>query len=288
MKNRLLILSAAVVAVGLFALPATVSMFAGQHSWYDPKDQGIPCEKCHWLEAQEMSALLGPHTGENTELGRMGCTYCHMAFEIGTGNIDPNFASYLNTSSKVHAGQTLPCLYCHSGADKGGVHTEVHDPDDPRYSGCDCHDYYTGPGCWDACHHADEPPPHGGRFGNDDCRRCHGDRVSGGFDFSGKYSPQYIPPAKGLGVTTNTSDTGERSAHTKFVLDARNNMTMLEDANEACLGCHTRTGVNITWTRNAYVSYHVTCDKSGYNVTWNTSNLGTNETMFDSSSGWDW
>lgn len=261
MKNRLLLLSAAVVAIGLFALPATVSMFAGQHAWYDPKDQGIPCEKCHWLEAQEMEALVGPHTGE-TGYGRMGCTFCHRAFEINSKNaaIDPNFASYLNTSPKVHAGQTLPCLYCHSGSNKGTVTATNHSS---YKDNCDCHV---------------EDNIHGIVFtAKEDCIKCHG-----------MQPVKYIPPAKGLGVTVNSSDTGERSAHTKFVLDARNNMTMLEDANEACLGCHTRTGVNITWTRNAYVSYHVTCDKSGYNVSWNMSNLGTNETMFDSSSGWDW
>lgn len=80
-----------------------------------------------------------------------------------------------------------------------------------------------------------------------------------------------------------------RAAHRPFYLAMKGEDTALSDANEACLGCHSRTGVNITWTRNAYVSYHVTCDKSGYNVSWNTSdNLGTNETVFGSSSGWDW
>ena len=214
-----------------------------------------------------MDALVGPHTGE-TGYGRMGCTFCHRAFEINAEDaIDPNFTSYLNTSPKVHAGQTLPCLYCHSGSKKGTVTAKSHKT---QKDNCDCH-----------INDPDYPPIHGETFTDmDDCLKCHGmpgTRI------------KYIPPAKGLGVTTNSSDTGERSAHTKFVLDARNNMAMLEDANEACLGCHTRTGVNITWTRNSHVSYHVTCDKSGYNVTWNTSdNLGTNETMFDSSSGWDW
>jgi len=39
----------AVVAVGLFALPSTVSLFSGQHRWYNISGTGneIPCIKCH-------------------------------------------------------------------------------------------------------------------------------------------------------------------------------------------------------------------------------------------------
>ena len=267
MKNRLALLSIAVVATGLFVLPQTVSMFAGQHSWYDPKDDGIPCEKCHFLEAQEMSALVGPHTGKNTGQEKMGCTFCHRAFVIRSS--DPNFTSYLNNSSKVHSGQTLPCLYCHSGDKSGRVPTHSSAFD-----------------CW-SCHQGDSKPPHEGKYTDkEDCLRCHG------HEEGGNVYVYYVPPAKGFGLTQNATDkayNGNRSAHTKFVLDARNNMTMLEDANEACLGCHSRTGVNITWTRNQYVSYRVTCDKNGYNVSWNgTDDLGTNRTVFNSSSGWNW
>ena len=42
MKTRFLLLSVAIVAVGLFVLPQTLSLFAAQHSWYDPKDEKIP------------------------------------------------------------------------------------------------------------------------------------------------------------------------------------------------------------------------------------------------------
>ena len=265
--KRLIYVLVAVSAIGFFVLPSTLSMFAGQHSWYDPKDDGIPCEKCHFLEAQEMSALVGPHTNE-TGYGRMECTYCHRGFEIGTstvadGNeIDPNFTSYFNTSSKVHAGQTLPCLYCHSGSDKGivPVHSLV---------GMNCTDCHVG-----------SDAVHGERFVNEDCVKCHG-----------LYSPRHITPAKGFGLTQNATDQaygGNRSAHTKFVLDAKN-MTMLEGANEACLGCHTKVNVNISWTRAEYVSYNVICNSSGYTVSWNASDdLGTNTSRFNSSSGWDW
>jgi hypothetical protein len=193
-NNQLVYVLVAISAIGFFVLPSTLSMFAGQHSWYDPKDGGIPCEKCHFLEAQEMSALVGPHTGE-TGYDRMECTYCHRGFEIGTGAIDPNFTSYYTNSSRVHAGQTLPCLYCHSGEKSGIVYmtpTIQHGISEPCYS---CHD----------------PPRHGDIFVDpDDCLKCHAN--------IGTLKIYYVPPAKGFGLTQNTTDQeygGNRSAHTK-------------------------------------------------------------------------
>ena len=115
-------------------------------------------------------------------------------------------------------------------------------------------------------------PPYGG-----ECGKCHS-----------------IPPKQGNAFIDHVDDelSNPRAAHRSFFLAMKNNSkdeSQLSGANEACLGCHSRTGVNITWTRNQYVSYRVTCDKNGYNVSWNgTDDLGTNRTVFNSSSGWNW
>ena len=115
-------------------------------------------------------------------------------------------------------------------------------------------------------------PPYGG-----ECGKCHS-----------------IPPKQGNAFIDHVDDelSNPRAAHRSFFLAMKNNSkdeSQLSGANEACLGCHSRTGVNITWTRNQYVSYKVTCDKNGYNVSWNgTDDLGTNRTVFNSSSGWNW
>jgi len=54
--NKIVLILIAVVAMGIFALPSTVSLFSGQHTWYDisgiPND--VPCEKCHAEIAGEM------------------------------------------------------------------------------------------------------------------------------------------------------------------------------------------------------------------------------------------
>jgi len=47
------------------------------------------------------------------------------------------------------------------------------------------------------------------------------------------------------------------------VLDARDNSSLMEGANEACIACHTRVGVNITWTKSEYLEFTATEDADG-------------------------
>jgi hypothetical protein len=271
MKNRSLILSIAIVAVGLFVLPATVSMFAGQHSWYDPKDQGIPCEKCHWLEYEEMRSgeytTHVPHTFKNKSTGAIEyfeCEECH--------NVTMNVSHYFETGevgehTKAHAATTVSCLACHS---------DLHSDGDDTCTTCH----------WGAAVNTMHvlATKYGMGHSDEECTKCHREYIYEGTDDD-------IIDAMKANVFINHVDeelSNPRAAHMPFFLAMQGEDTQLSDANEACLGCHSRTGVNITWTRNSYVSYHVTCDKSGYNVSWNTSdNLGTNRTVFSSTSGWD-
>jgi hypothetical protein len=252
MKTKIFLLSAAVVAIGLFALPATVSMFAGQHAWYDPKDQGIPCEKCHWLEYEEMRGVTDetghvPHMYKNGTTHYFDCEECH--------NVTMNIDYYHHTGdvgehTPAHAATTLSCLDCHGGTLYGNLSMA-----NDEFFDIPMHQLWQKYGLknnhWMSCD------------------KCHRDL-----------------PGRTFIENVDTELTNNRSAHKAFYLAMKDEETGLSDTNEACLGCHSRTGVNITWTRNSYVSYHVTCDKSGYNVSWNTSdNLGTNRTVFGSSPG---
>ena len=239
--------------MGIVALPYAVSLLTGQHTWYDLGGNGndVPCEKCHADVAEEMGVLTGPHTGE-TGFGRMKCEYCHRFPPVWRRN--QTFESYTYASvngsdvtpgKESHAASTVPCMYCHSG-DRYGV----------RHA-----NYATG-GCWGLCHHADSPPPHEGRYTDDeDCRRCHANAHTG--------HVYYIPPAGGFGLTTNASDTGTNASHISFVQGAIGNDTM-EDANEACLACHTKMSVeiwfNVTTEAKITVNNSYTSSYSYWNV----------------------
>ena len=258
-NRRLLLLAIAIVAVGVFALPSTVSLFSGQHRWYNLSTgtNDVPCEKCHADIAEEMNALAGPHTGE-TGFGRLKCGYCHRTFKIEQGDTNPSDseasgydqypdvnlsleAQYLYTyasgdgsgatpGKESHAASTIPCMYCHSGGSQGMAAN-----------------HGSGSNCW-SCHHADNP--HNGRFREDEeCYRCHGNNPV-----------RDVPPAGGFNLTANATDTGEHAAHKAFVLDSISNSDM-EDANEACIACHTSIPVKIQWMHARSLEFNAMYDK---------------------------
>jgi hypothetical protein len=230
-SQKIVLLTVAVVAVGIFALPGTVSLFSGQHSWYDlsagPND--VPCEKCHGDIADEMDAFIGPHTGE-MGYGGFECGYCHRISELYT------YASGYGTGStpgkEAHAASIIPCMYCHSG----------------KFA-------------------------HGEASASEDCLKCH-DLVFP-FDID----------AGGFGLGEDPSDTGTKSAHLKFVLDVMNN-SLMEDSNEACIACHTRIGVNITWTKNVYLEFNASEDAAGNWTIPSFAAGGENVTQVNTSNEW--
>ena len=256
--QKVVLIATAIVALGIFVMPSTVSLFSGQHYWYNISGGGneVPCEKCHADIAAEMDALVGPHTGE-TGYGRLKCGYCHRTFKIEEGDTDSSTnetkgydqyddvntsleAQYLYTyasgdgsgatpGKQSHAASTIPCMYCHSGGSQGIAGN--HDPFSSK--SCVCHGVDDG---------GDPYYYHGDRFytGSDsdpgECIRCHGT------------SPvRDVPPAGGFNLTANATDTGERAAHKTFVINSISNPDM-EDANEACIACHTGIPVQINWT----------------------------------------
>lgn len=205
-SKKVALVSLAVVAIGIFALPSTVSLFAGQHVWYDltPDGNDVPCEKCHADVVAEMESQIGPHTGEMGH-GRFECGFCHRISELYT------YASGSGTGStlgkEAHAASTIPCMHCHSGK-----------------------------------------TAHGEAFEMGQCLKCHGMGIIADFDAGGFGLSEVDDDSK--------NDSGNKSAHLKFVLDAMNDTT-LAGANEACIACHTMIGVKITWTHARVLEFAI-------------------------------
>ncbi len=251
------LLAIAVVAIGTFALPNTVSLFSGQHTWYDLSGQGndVPCEKCHADIAEEMESGIGPHMNE-TGHGRLECGDCHRVFPIVHKNT--SFATYTYASEngtgaqpgvEAHAASTVACMYCHSGNESGTFDT----------TGCTCH--LSPEGMFIG---------HEGRYKtHEDCDRCHHTVAS----------HQHVPPAGGFNLTTNETDTGEMAAHKTFVMNAISNPDM-EDANEACIACHTHIAVKINWTHAYSLEFTALCEEGVYPPThFNVSDWKVNGTV---------
>ena len=270
--KRMIMLAIALLAISIFVLPVTLSLFSGQHCWYNLTAGGnqVPCEKCHADVAEEMNALAGPHTNE-TGYGEFKCEYCHRTFDLNdygqwhSQNINQSiFSNYYFTYAsgddmdaqpgvEAHAASTVPCMYCHSGEDVGNPH-----PSTFTAKSCSCHGSADG---------GDPYYYHGDRFytgsgeNPGECVKCH------------KTGPvTYVPPAGGFSLTTNATDTGSRAAHKTFVMNAISNPDM-EDANEACIGCHTKIRVesNFNVTSSLMISVN-----DSYNLSasyWNVVNI---------------
>ena len=286
----MMLLAVAVIALGIFALPSTVSLFSGQHTWYDlTGNKSVPCEKCHADIAEEMNALAGPHTGE-TGFQRMKCSFCHRTFPIEDtegDDINQTYKNYEYTYGSVgdavtdvtpgkesHAASTVPCMYCHSGYEYG--HATMGYPD---YSTTDhTTDFVPCTNCHGVVH--------GGVFYNssdketNECLMCHGNR-----DTDRIYE---IPPAGGFGLTVENNDTGELAAHKTFVMNSINN-TDMEDANEACIACHTHIPVKINWTHRYSLEFNATPElelpPAHFNVTDWSINGTYNATVYGNGSG---
>jgi hypothetical protein len=209
-SRRIALLTVAICAIGIFALPGTVSLFSGQHSWYDLSagQNEVPCEKCHGDIGDEMQS------GDNGVHRNMTCALCHRTcfntvYNPDTGLYE-NAPSYIYASGEgngstagkeTHAAATVACMDCHGANDDAGVF------DHNTYSEYNYELY------------------------DETCYRCHIKRSTMGQD-------GFIA-AGGFGMTGRVGDTGERAAHMDFVLDSIND-TLMEDANEACIACHTR------------------------------------------------
>ncbi|AKG92145.1 hypothetical protein GAH_00508 [Geoglobus ahangari] len=104
---RVILAFVVLTAVGLIALPSTVSLFAGQHYWYDISGAGsqIPCEKCH---ADVYEELRNNPYHENFE-----CELCHRGVNI-TYASDRGGGTIIS-GKEAHAASIVSCLICHSG-----------------------------------------------------------------------------------------------------------------------------------------------------------------------------
>ena len=89
MNKKLAIVLVALIGIGLFALPQTMALFAGQHSFYniDPTGNQVPCDKCHGDIQAELESGISTLTGTPGPHADMKCEFCHR-LQIGQSSGD--------------------------------------------------------------------------------------------------------------------------------------------------------------------------------------------------------
>ncbi len=96
----------ALIGVGLVALPQTMALFAGQHTFVniDATGNQIECLKCHGDIQAEMTTALGtnPMTGTVAPHANFTCEYCHRV-EAGAASGDNAYGqlTYSNGNSSI-------------------------------------------------------------------------------------------------------------------------------------------------------------------------------------------
>jgi hypothetical protein len=128
-KHSLLIIAA--LAIGIFALPSTMSLFAGQHVWYDltPEGNNVPCEKCH---ADVKDELISSGVHED-----ISCDGCHRT-DQGVGGYAEGSGTGSDPGKGAHAASTEECMVCH------GAHNFTHDYLDRTYDTSTCSQCHRG------------------------------------------------------------------------------------------------------------------------------------------------
>ena len=240
-KNMIL-LSVAVLAVGLFILPQTMAMFIGQHTWYSVKTTDAQynlCEKCHVNEVYEWKANTGAHAQYSEDLGG-GC-FCHQINETALGvyglteTLAPgaygfNFTNWRWNTSNTTSGKGSGSPEWYNASANGGA------------------------GAWEwgwrpGLNQSSGGSPHAAVI--IDCVDCHYNEM----------------------VQINNPD----SAHFAFWNQTKTGSNANTDNNTVCMACHTHTHLNITWERIeglTIIANHTNASLNGsdaWNLTINTN-----------------
>jgi hypothetical protein len=93
----------ALLGISALVLPSTVTLFAGQHTWY--YKETLPCEKCHADVAEEFKSSSNYHPPASAYPVWEACVLCHQ--------VEPLYPGDVSSSAGKHAATVVPCEYCH-------------------------------------------------------------------------------------------------------------------------------------------------------------------------------
>jgi len=215
-SSNLVLMTVAIVAIGIIAMPSTISLFAGQHTWYNLTNDELPCRKCHAevfyeLERSAFHRWNGYGWNENASGNpdNSACYGCHRANKSITYADVGSSVTDVTPGKQAHAASTVACMLCH----QFNASEDVQDFNGTSMPGF----------------------------------------AAGGFKQPVNANPLYN--------YTDTDHPGGYAAHQQFIESAVNDTTM-EDANEACIACHTHIPVKINWTHRYSLEFNCTPDFS--------------------------
>lgn len=128
MNSKMLIFGIAVLSVGLFAMPSTVALLSGQHSFveYNANSTTISCTGCHGDVAvtgihtnrtQPVTGTLIVWSSTLADSKDAQCRGCHVPGLVNTNLLIPLNGTVTNLSAineaTVHIAKRATCTNCH-------------------------------------------------------------------------------------------------------------------------------------------------------------------------------
>ncbi len=104
--GKALLITIIAFALGVLVLPSTLSIFAGEHYWYNlsGSENDVPCEKCHADVYEELQ--LSAHRD-------LRCEDCHRANRsITYASVSGTYFNY-TPGKEAHAASCVACMMCH-------------------------------------------------------------------------------------------------------------------------------------------------------------------------------
>jgi len=191
------------------------------------------------------------------------------------------------------SGSQIPCTKCH-----GDINAEMVDSNNGVHRGlasptCDCH-RVTGTGVASG----DETGSTAGTTSHAAetiaCMLCHENSTrtgqtrfpfAGGFNTTVVYQGTGVPTQSQYNYSWGDGNGGEHAAHNAFINQAIKD-DLMTDSNEACIACHTRVGVNISWTKNTVLDFDATENETGSWTVTDFQATGDNTTSSSYMNNW--
>ena len=118
-NRRAAVILIALLALGVLVLPNTVSLFAGQHYWYNLSADGnqVPCQKCHADVFEELNnSVFHTHWGTSGVGDQYDCEACHRSnSSITYAQVSGSYTGYI-PGQQAHAASVVACMLCHQNS----------------------------------------------------------------------------------------------------------------------------------------------------------------------------
>ncbi len=232
MNSKILLLSVAVIAVGLFAMPQTLSLFAGQHTWVT--GENLSCQKCHMDIYDEITSSGNQAHNSGSMLD---CERCHRTSTSTKTGANITYGQWMAYSSNnfinatnitAHAAVTVECLACHGTGNTtvngtksiSGVAKEIQ-------AAAEAHRIF----------------------------------------YYQSVSDVEVGDINQAALQTLFPSNMDNISGASWYTTANQTVVKLKGTNTACVGCHTHAIVNITWTRSLGYSMNVTSVSGAMNIT---------------------